>query len=285
MKSKQLRSSGASPSRIGGSILTNIEYAEYDAIHRGDFVYDLPNGLDAYLLLFVHTPAIFSVDGKSVEYPANTITLFRPHQKIYYRACEDRYANDWIRFTSDEPFVVQSPIPNATPISVSTQEKSFHRLFQLICYEKERDSYLSERVVSMLLEIIFTKLGELLVDYSSSIAYSSLQELRTNIYQYPNLEWNLKNMAAQMNISLGHLSSTYKKAFGITCKADLINSRISLAKKYLASSDYTVNEIAELCGYQNPEHFVRQFKKMTNSTPGGYRKDHIPRNRIPPATK
>jgi AraC-like DNA-binding protein len=258
----------------GGFTLVDVQYAEYDAIHRNDFIYDVPNGLDAWLLIFAQTSAVFHVNGRDVTYPANTITLFKPKQKIYYRACEDRFANDWIRFTTDEAFVEHGAIPGTIPISVSQQEKLFHRLFQLICYEKERNGAASGRVIGMLLEIIFTKLGELVAEQSGNSTFHSLQELRSSIYRHPDLDWNLTEMAAKLFISPGHLSTLYKKAFGVTCKADLINSRIDMAKKYLLNSMRSIGEIAELCGYQNIEHFVRQFKEATSYTPGNYRKDH-----------
>lgn len=52
---------------------------------------------------------------------------------------------------------------------------------------------------------------------------------------------------------------------------DVINSRIRLAKEYLMHCTHTVTEIATLCGYNNVEHFCRQFKQVTGYTPSKFR--------------
>lgn len=253
--------------------MVEVQYVEYDAIHRENFVYDIPNGLDAWLLVFAQTPAIFLVEGKHVRYPANTITLFKPKQRIYYCACEDRYSNDWIRFTTDEIFVRTTTFPGAVPTAINNQEKTFHRLFQLMSYEAERNTTTSAIVIGKLLEIMFMKINELVDDRSKTRMTSTLQELRSDIYQHPNEKWSLQLMASKLNISTGHLASSYKQAFGVSCTTDVINSRISLAKKYLLNSNHTIAEIAELCGYQSPEHFDRQFRAVTNYTPTRFRAD------------
>ena len=51
---------------------------------------------------------------------------------------------------------------------------------------------------------------------------------------------------------------------------DVINARF-MAKEFLLQANYTLTEIAELCGYSNVEHFCRQFKEKTGCTPGEFR--------------
>ena len=55
---------------------------------------------------------------------------------------------------------------------------------------------------------------------------------------------------------------------------DVIISRIRLAKEYLMHGSYTVAEVAFRCGYNNVEHFCRQFKQKTGLTPGRFR-NHV----------
>ena len=48
--------------------------------------------------------------------------------------------------------------------------------------------------------------------------------------------------------------------------------RIEHAKYILTTTDLTLEQIAEICGYSNEVHFYRQFKQITGLTPSKYRK-------------
>ena len=53
---------------------------------------------------------------------------------------------------------------------------------------------------------------------------------------------------------------------------DIINSRLRRVKFYLTTSDMTLEDIAQQCGYHNQLHLIRQFKQHYGLTPTEYRK-------------
>ena len=53
---------------------------------------------------------------------------------------------------------------------------------------------------------------------------------------------------------------------------DVISGKIEKAKEILTETGCTVSQVAAMCGYENEEHFMRQFKKIVGVTPTGYRK-------------
>ena len=79
-------------------------------------------------------------------------------------------------------------------------------------------------------------------------------------------------MALQLSISVGYLHACYRHYFNTTCMSDVIQSRIQYACELLTSNRKPLSEIAEMCGYHSVEHFIRQFKSVTGTTPGKYRK-------------
>jgi len=123
------------------------------------------------------------------------------------------------------------------------------------------------------MQIIFIKMDEYAANKPTQPLSGNLQELRSMIYCHPSENWTIERMAQMLNISRGHLEKIYDSAFGLSCMEDVILSRVSTAKKYLLNSHCTIAEIAAMCGYQNVEHFHRQFKKVTNYTPGSFRAD------------
>ena len=104
-------------------------------------------------------------------------------------------------------------------------------------------------------------------------AAAELAALRRRIANQPAQDWNVPAMAAQLHISAGYLQLLYKRQFGVSCMDDVIASRVRLAKDYLTHTRMRVQEIAAMCGYNNAEHFSRQFRKLCGATPGQFRKE------------
>ena len=64
-------------------------------------------------------------------------------------------------------------------------------------------------------------------------------------------------------------------ASGITFQAVLDETRLQLAKTHLAASKLNLNEISIEVGFTEPRSFYRWFNKLTQQTPGDYRKTLI----------
>ncbi len=72
--------------------------------------------------------------------------------------------------------------------------------------------------------------------------------------------------------SAGYFRQIYKECFGISFHQDTINARISLAVYLLSSTVMSIAAVAEQCGYEDYNYFLRQFQKVTGLTPGQYRR-------------
>ena len=102
--------------------------------------------------------------------------------------------------------------------------------------------------------------------------YAMLMELREKIYRNPQLKWNVDAMAAYVNMSRSYFQHLYRETFGVSCISDVISGKIEKAKELLSETGCTVSQVAAMCGYDNEEHFMRQFKKTVGVTPTKYRK-------------
>ena len=248
--------------------MDSIHMIGYDAVHPSDFVYDVPEHHSHYLLILTHTPARFRVSEGERVYPAHHATLFSPEARIHYGACEATYSNDWMVFSSDQPYVVHFPMQNR-PFPVPDADYC-HNLFQLLTWEHMQGSY--ETVTAQLMALLFQKLRQGLDQYDDADYSLELTALRRRIMSQPSLDWNVSDMAAQLHISAGYLHLLYKRQFGISCMDDVIDGRIRLARDYLSHTRLRVQEIAALCGYNSSEHFSRQFRRQCGMSPGQYRR-------------
>jgi len=84
-------------------------------------------------------------------------------------------------------------------------------------------------------------------------------------------ELSLELIGERLHYSPNYLSSIFKKEFGMTFSEYVMNYRLEMAKKWLVETDMTIKEIAERLQYQNPQNFIRSFRKKEHVTPGAYR--------------
>lgn len=82
----------------------------------------------------------------------------------------------------------------------------------------------------------------------------------------------LKELADELNISLNHLISVFRKETGITPNSYLQKSRMKQASILLSSTDMTMQEISSSVGISDANYFIKVFKKYYGETPTNYRK-------------
>ena len=249
--------------------MNKILFSGYDRYHPGDFVIEAPDGYDYYLFLLTRTPGQFLVNGEMRQYPAGSAVLYPPGSPVLYRACGDTYGDDWIRFETDETFVRNFSKINE-PFAVSDVDYC-HNLVQLLTWESTMGQY--DGVISQLFYILFYKLEDDILHHESAVHDQELLNLRKSIMNNPQSEWSIADMAKQLHLSMGYLQSLYKKKFGVSCMDDVIRSRVRRAKDLLTNTDETIAAIAAQCGYNNVEHFCRQFKSVCGITPKNFRSD------------
>lgn len=133
-----------------------------------------------------------------------------------------------------------------------------------------------------------TKLLELMIylarqyDKTSTTEGQSLLRLGTLIgameqsYTQP---WTLEQMAQKAHMSPSNLVRVFRKATGLTPMRYLIRLRARHAGRLLVETDLTITQIAQNCGYDDPNYFSRQFRQCLGATPSQYRKAQI--NELP----
>ncbi|MCM1528439.1 MAG: substrate-binding domain-containing protein [Alistipes sp.] len=102
--------------------------------------------------------------------------------------------------------------------------------------------------------------------------YEKLCVLRGRIMKNPELPWNISEIAAKLYLSKSYLQKIYKSYFGKSIIEEMIIFRIEKAKELLNTTEMTVTEIAQKCGYSSYNYFVRQFKGAEGVAPSEYRK-------------
>ncbi len=80
-------------------------------------------------------------------------------------------------------------------------------------------------------------------------------------------------LSSYLNISQYHFIRVFKKLTGLSPYSYLISYRITRAKKYLVETSRSVEDISQLCGFNDTTNFITKFKSLTGETPLKYRKN------------
>lgn len=224
-----------------------------------------------YEIMIFQTPVLIEVDGVMSEYPEHTCILYKPGQKVHYRAVSGELLYDWIRFDCDEPLYTNDFLPFGQPVQC-TNYNGYFVYWQAVANENYWVYGSSKYVCEQLMHIIFHHLHDYAYHSDANKYRDSFMSLRGKIYQFPANDWSLEHMASTVHLSVRSLQKLYKDFFHISCINEVIVSRTNHAKVLLLQTNDSIAEVCEQCGYNNQEHFCRQFKKQVGMTPTQYRK-------------
>jgi AraC-like DNA-binding protein len=135
-------------------------------------------------------------------------------------------------------------------------------------------------------DLLLLKFEELLVNIFCLPKYRSIAEymLRLNwsnstqleIIMKENFAYNLKleEYAALCHMSLSTFKRNFQKVFNEPPRRWLTRNKITLARNMLESTDKSITQIALDCGFEDPSHFIKVFKKYQLTTPQVYRNEN-----------
>ncbi|MCM1060203.1 MAG: AraC family transcriptional regulator [Eubacterium sp.] len=252
----------------------------YNYSHGNDFIMDRPNGPGSWLMLLIKTPAMFEINGIKQSVKKNSFVMISYDTPCKYWTSGDVYTDDWVYFAyedGDNEKLAELNIPTNEIVYLGSVEE-ISQIIHILAYEHFTVNIYREEIEKHYTDIILLKLSRI-IQTKSYVSSSSLvkqnyrfTQLRSRIYTMPDTVTDVQSMAHEMGMSVSGFQHLYKKIFNVNVKSDIINSRLERAKGLLSSTNLTVKEISEQCGYKSEYNFMKQFKRRFNQTPSEYRK-------------
>lgn len=150
---------------------------------------------------------------------------------------------------------------------------SIEELLETIAIRLERQAFLKYWYTAQLYSAF--KLPEMKIAGSSQMFFSSNAKLR-KVFDFIEANYHrqitAKDVAKAVDYSCTYLSKLVRSQTGQSLQKWIIQRRIVAASSLLAKTSETVEQIAELVGYQHPVHFFRQFRQYYGTTPQAWRK-------------
>ena len=263
------------------AVMIKIVDLGYQFVNVGGLDVNRPNGSGDYLFLYFRCPTEVWLNGKYQLIEENTYFLYKKGEPQIYRKLDGHFINDWIHFDI-EPYdglFEKLGIPFHTPMKLAYSKEISDMISDLLIeyfsIGKQHDIIMAKKASALFYKFSdlyhFTlKNGTKMTDYRVEFI-----KLRRKIQNYEYCPKSAEEIAHFLNISTSYMQHLYQKFFGTSIQQDIIRARIDHAAHLLNGTKYSISEIARQCGYENYEHFSRQFKKWKGCSPRSYRSHSV----------
>lgn len=151
------------------------------------------------------------------------------------------------------------------------------QILEMYMEQFEEDSF-SDRIISSMLIIFFTKLVrkyKRTAETPSSLQTSSAAArlLHCIVNEYNTI--TLADLAEKLNYSVPYCSKYIKEMTGQSFLQLHKKVLFQKAENYLKTTSFSIHKISEMLGYENPENFIRAFKKEYGISPTQYRSNQV----------
>ena len=239
--------------------------------------------LDYQLLYMVSGHADYFLDGEWQTVGEGKIVLYRPQVPQFYRTYSQvPMLCRWVHFSGTEAASLLeecgmgqgnlfSPglCPAAEALLKSMVVEILHRepMYRIVVESQFRQA--------------MALFGRQMAQRKGSVASSSRQRI-LSIVEYMNRHYfeplQTEELAARCGLSKYHFIHLFRMCMGMTPYSYLIRIRMERAETLLQTGDMTVQEVAFVCGYNDPLYFSRAFSRHFGVSPTDYKQRFFSEN-------
>jgi len=133
---------------------------------------------------------------------------------------------------------------------------------------------IKEEDLTRVLTAILKERGETEEEVKQSPTYDkTIDNVVSDIREHYMEDISLTSLAAKYNISMARLSEMIKEHLQLNFSDYIASLRIQRAKELLRDESLSIQEIAEIVGYNDYFYFTKVFKKVEGISPSKYRKE------------
>lgn len=250
--------------------LLNYTYSEEDSTS------ELSNIYDHWVIFSPETGSFSFTIGEQTGIAKKGDFIFCPpntpiHKKTKEKTKLHFLVIDWIGFNQDAP-ILEKLIPTG---KVSILHKYWCTSFYNIMSENatRNDNFSIEWKNIIVIDLWFLICNEQSIpnnQIKDMIILQAIEQLTVN-YKDPNIIVKVTN---KLNMTPVQFTRIFKKETNTLPIAFLTNIRFAKICEYLKETDWTLQKIAEECGYADGYYLSKTFKKRMNMTPKDYRKTY-----------
>lgn len=235
---------------------------------------------DSFLFLYTVCGAgcVKSID-VTVQLPKGCAMIIDCHTAHEYFSQSDEWDFLWIHFgglAAGAMLEVIYPNNSVRSINMESENDFKDRITSIIDKVIKNDVRTCIDISSQMHMIINAMYTASIEIEENNQKKESADDIRTVLEYIKNnysRQISIDDMVDTIHISKYHFIRRFNRMMGVTPYNYLTNYRITMAKTMLRTTDKTVAEIAEECGFMDTSNFITKFKKRTNQKPLQYRHD------------
>ena len=86
---------------------------------------------------------------------------------------------------------------------------------------------------------------------------------------------SLEELADRCYVSVSTFKRHFRRRYSMPPHRWFISRRLDIAYRAVIATDVPITEIAKMCGFPNPSHFISAFKRQYNVTPASLRRSSV----------
>ena len=127
--------------------------------------------------------------------------------------------------------------------------------------------FIRKCLYSILLEIYKEHRKSYMPDAKLDIIAPAMKKISSD---FTDPEISVESLAALCSVSETYFRRIFLNKFGVSPREYIISKRLTYALQLIESGQFQISEIAAMCGYAEPCHFSREFKKKFGVSPAKY---------------
>ena len=242
-----------------------------------------PRGTLDYQLIYVASGKThFYFGDEECIVNAEQMVLFQPRQPQHYEYfAKDKPEVYWVHFTgSDVKNILKHyGVPMDEPVFYSGNSSMYAYLFKEMIHELQTCRVGYQELLEMYLRQILLLIVRSREEHNptvSSFIQDEMELARRYFTEHYNEEINIEEYAKSRGMSISWFLRNFKQLTAKSPMQYVLSIRINNAVSLLEGTNYNINEISSIVGYDNPLYFSRIFKKQKGVSPSDYRKNLRP---------
>lgn len=238
-----------------------------------------PKGRIDYQLVYIAAgKAHFYFKGKDTVVPAGNMVIYLPREEQKYEYFgEDKTEAYWVHFTGSKVkgIMRRFDIPYNEPFFYSGSSEEYKTLFNNMIHELRTRPAHYEEMIEMNLRQLFMTVERTRMERKPQIntfVQAEVSYAKKYFFEHYSEEINISDYAQSRHMSVSWFIRNFKQVTGVSPMQYILNLRIENAQMLLETTNYSVNEISSIVGYENQLYFSRIFKKQKGVSPTEFRK-------------
>ncbi len=248
----------------------------YKLIHLNKMETTRVNGRRDYQLLYVSEgTAHFILEGLRYDVGKGGVFLYEPGvPQEYYYVLQEKPDIYWIHFTGTgvEPLLCSLGLIVGRPLMLQAK-KELSELFEQIIAELRMERFAcTEMTEAYFRQLLILIARNLKTDEKDKGSYHSMfDQVINRIHHEYQKEFSIASLADSYHISCCWFIREFKRYTGYSPKQYITKLRLENAKELLNNHNLSINDVANLVGYDNQLYFSRIFHKYAGMSPSEYR--------------